>query len=175
MVIFLVGFMGCGKSTLGPILAKRFGYKFIDTDAVVARREEMSVSDIFALKGEEGFRRLERALIQEIDSTQNTIVATGGGTPCCDDNIEIMLLKGVVVYFELSPQSLYARLVKSPTPRPRITGMQPEDLLQYITQTLTQREKYYLRASEVIDCNGASSEYIIDYLTSFVIQKSQNK
>ena len=89
MLLFLIGYMGCGKSSIGRPLAKRLGLKFVDMDAEIERRCGVSVQQFFADRGEEAFRRLERELLRELTSAEDTVVATGGGVPCFFDNMEL--------------------------------------------------------------------------------------
>ena len=96
--------MGCGKSSIGRPLAKRLGLKFVDMDTEIERRCGVSVQQFFADRGEEAFRRLERELLRELTSAEDTVVATGGGVPCFFDNMELMNGAGVTVYFKLAPE-----------------------------------------------------------------------
>ncbi|HOR39786.1 MAG TPA: shikimate kinase, partial [Paludibacteraceae bacterium] len=96
--IFLIGYMGAGKTTIGEQLAERLGYKFLDMDHVIEEKMQQSVSQIFSEKGEEEFRRLERECLEEISTEQNVVVATGGGAPCFYDNMERMNAYGLTVY-----------------------------------------------------------------------------
>ena len=108
MLLFLIGYMGCGKSSIGRPLAKRLGLKFVDMDTEIERRCGVSVQQFFADRGEEAFRRLERELLRELTSAEDTVVATGGGVPCFFDNMELMNGAGVTVYFKLAPEKLAA-------------------------------------------------------------------
>ena len=102
MLLFLIGYMGCGKSSIGRPLAKRLGLKFVDMDTEIERRCGVSVQQFFADRGEEAFRRLERELLRELTSAEDTVVATGGGVPCFFDNMELMNGSGVTVYVKLA-------------------------------------------------------------------------
>lgn len=110
MLLFLVGYMGCGKSSIGRPLAKRLGMQFVDMDTEIERRCGMSVRDFFAAHGEQEFRRYEHEMLQELTQAENTVVATGGGVPCFFDNMSLMNAAGITIYFKLSPEKLAARL-----------------------------------------------------------------
>ena len=117
MNIYLIGFMGVGKSTVAKELSKRLDYQLIDTDDEIESREARSISDIFERDGEEYFRGLERELIRELSSKDNLIVSCGGGIIKCDENIRLMRESGKVVLLEASPETIYER-VKDNDSRP---------------------------------------------------------
>lgn len=160
MLIFLVGFMGCGKSTLGLEVSGRLGYDFLDTDNAVETLAGISIAEIFRDKGEEHFRALEREVLLAVNG-ENTIVATGGGMPCWGDNIAEMKRRGIVVYLQMTPQMLADRLADCRASRPKIANLNDEQLLEYITTTLAQREKYYSQADTILDCRGLSDDDIV--------------
>ena len=108
MLIFLVGYMGCGKSTIGRTLAKQLGVRFLDMDTLLEQRCGKSVAEIFTETGETGFRQSEREVLAELTSEREAIVATGGGAPCFFDNMETMNRAGLTVYFKMSPEKLAA-------------------------------------------------------------------
>lgn len=165
MLLFLTGFSGCGKSTAGRRLAERLGYSFVDLDAAIVAREGRSINEIFTQSGEEEFRRLESAELENIiASTENTIVATGGGTPCFRDNMELMLAAGTVVYFRMSPENLALRLQHGRERRPKLAAINDAELTEYIAQSLAGREPYYMRSGVVIDCNGVDDAYLAEHL-----------
>ncbi|HJE89197.1 shikimate kinase [Rikenella microfusus] len=151
MLIFLIGFMGSGKTTLGKPLAARLGYRFIDLDKAIEEGEGSTVGEIFAVRGEAHFRTLEHKYLQNIVSHGgDLVVSTGGGTPCFGGNMELMNASGVTVYFKLSPAMLADRLSAAKVCRPLLAGKSPEELLRYIVDTLAVREAYYGRANVVV-------------------------
>lgn len=168
MVLFLVGFMGSGKSSVGRRLAAALGYNFVDTDRAIEEDTGVTVSEIFAYEGEAGFRHRESELLRLLPSEGDVVVATGGGMPCYEDNLALMRERGKVIYFKLSPDRLLARLGRGRARRPKIAGMNDEELLEYITTTLPAREAWYSQADMVIDCNGATDEYIIYHIRNFL-------
>ncbi len=161
MVLFLIGFMGSGKSTLGKRLAKKIDYIFIDMDEELENQEGMTVTEIFEQKGEKYFRNLESDFLQSIDSSKNMVVATGGGAPCFGDNMKIMNEKGITVYLRMTPGGLAKRLENARQLRPLISSIKSEDLVGFIASRLKEREKYYLRAQCVIKGENVKPEHVI--------------
>ena len=118
MKIFLIGFMGCGKSTLGKKLALKLGYTFVDIDKEIERMVNMSISEYFQKHGEEAFRELESSALKTINLPENSIIATGGGAPCFFDNLQWMNENGTTIYLSLSPKALAKRLENDTEQRP---------------------------------------------------------
>jgi shikimate kinase len=164
MVIFLIGFMGSGKSTLGKRLARKIDYRFEDMDQVIEEQENMPVSDIFRQKGEAYFRELETKYLDSVDETSDLVIATGGGAPCFGNNMEMMNSKGVTVYLRLNAQGLVSRLVKARNIRPLIASMSPEKLFEFISETLPGREKFYNRAKCILKGESAKPSHVIALL-----------
>ena len=108
--IFLIGFMGSGKSTAGRKLASQLNWSFIDLDEKIQKMEGMKIPDIFSIKGEPYFRKLETQALQELKLETNTVISTGGGTPCFGDNMDFMLDFGLTIYIRMTPVSLKNRL-----------------------------------------------------------------
>ena len=148
--IFLIGFMGCGKSTLGRLLADAMGYQFVDTDQLIEEKCGCSVAQIFAEKGENAFRQLEREMLEKLLKLQRIVVATGGGMACCQQNIDKMNAAGTTVYLQASAENLANWLKPERKNRPLIAQQSEEQLYQYIVQTLSQREKFYQQATFTI-------------------------
>ncbi len=161
MIIFLIGFMGSGKTTLGKRLAKKISWDFMDMDHMIEQQEGMSVAAIFGQKGEEYFRKQESTLLQKLDSSHNMVVATGGGSPCFGNNMEVMNSKGITVYLRMHECSLATRLEKARTVRPLIEGLQPEELRKYIRQKLDEREPFYNQAHCIIKGESVKPDHII--------------
>ena len=106
MRIFLIGFMGCGKTTLGKKLAKHLNFNFIDLDRFIENKTVKSINVIFDEKGEQYFRDLEKESLNEIYKMDNLVIATGGGTPCFSDNMQTMLEKGICIYLKMEAEDL---------------------------------------------------------------------
>jgi len=147
MKIFLIGFMGCGKTTLGKKLASRTGYELLDLDHQIEKVAATTVGDYFATHGEDAFRKLERDTLQSYAYPKHTIISTGGGTPCYFDNMDWMNENGVTVYIQLSPVSLAKRLEKGMAKRPLLSGLTPEGIVEFIENKLKEREGYYNQAA----------------------------
>lgn len=164
MRIFLIGFMGSGKTTIGRQLAKQLGLSFIDQDSLIESKMHMTVSEIFATHGEEFFRQTERAVLDELSERENIVVATGGGAPCFEGNIDLMNNTGITIYLKTSPGVLAARLRNANSTRPLIAGKSEPELLAYINTKLTEREPFYEKARLSIDANSLSPDDIIRIL-----------
>ena len=156
--------MGSGKSSLGQRLASELGWDFVDMDCLVEQRCGMAVAEIFATRGEEYFRAMEREVLGELTRRSDTVVATGGGVPTRSDNMEVMNSAGLTVYLRLSPGRLVRRLENGRDKRPLIQGMDDARLLEYIERTLPGREPFYRMAKLTIDCDGAGDRYLIDHI-----------
>ena len=149
--IFLIGYMGSGKTTLAKKLASKLELPFIDTDDEIVKEIGMSITEYFQLHGEEKFRELERKQLLKT-AQQNAIVSTGGGSPCFFDNMQWMNENGISVYLPMSPKSLFDRLSQSkPNKRPILIGKTEEELFNFITEKLTEREPFYQQAHLIID------------------------
>ena len=146
MRIYLIGYMGCGKSTLGRRLAKHTGLQFVDMDDYIEKRNFKTVPQIFAEEGEAEFRKKERKALEELSEFTDTIIATGGGAPCFFDNINLMNKTGKTIYLNIDPKILAERLLKSKTERPLIKGKSREELVEFIDETLRKRNTFYKQA-----------------------------
>lgn len=152
MKIFLIGFMGSGKTTLGRLLADELQTSFIDLDERIERDQGMSVSRIFAEKGEDFFRELEASVLRNIVSGENDFVmACGGGTPCFHQNMAFMNKEGIPVWLDTPREVLAERLLSAPDQRPLISGLSREQLRTFISERLEQRMQWYGQARLVID------------------------
>ena len=146
MRIYLIGYMGCGKSTVGKRLAKHAGLQFIDMDHYIEKRNCKTVPQLFEEFGEEGFRKRERKALEELSEFTDVVIATGGGAPCFFDNIDLMNRTGKTIYLNIDPKILASRLLKSKTERPLIKGKSKEDLIDFIDETLKKRNAFYKQA-----------------------------
>lgn len=149
--IFLIGYMGCGKSTLGRALSRATGLEFIDLDHYIENRYHATVSQIFADKGEEGFRRLEQAMLHEVSEFNDVIVACGGGTPCFFDNIDHMNSHGTTVWLIAPLGRLFERLQRNRSKRPILADKTDEELMDFIVTALEARKPFYSRAAHTFE------------------------
>ena len=150
MRIYLIGYMGCGKTTLGKKLSKHLGLQFIDMDHYIEKRNCKTVPQLFEEFGEEGFRQRERKALEELSEFTNIVIATGGGAPCFFDNIDLMNRTGKTIYLNIHPKILAGRLLKSKTERPLIKGKSREELVDFIDKTLRKRNEFYKQANHEI-------------------------
>lgn len=153
-VVFLIGFMGCGKTTLGKRLSNINQIEFADLDALIEKRQGKRLNQIFDEEGESGFRKIEADVLRWIDVNNPKVISVGGGTPCFFDNMTWMKEKGLVVYLQCSPLFLHSRLTQSQRQRPLLKDVSPEGLLQFIQTKLKERDKFYLQADVIIDANA---------------------
>jgi shikimate kinase len=165
MRIFLVGFMGCGKSTIGKQLAAKIGYQFIDQDSLIEDRFKMSISDVFAIHGEPIFRHAERDVLLSLETSDNLVVATGGGAPCFFDNIQQMNRLGLSIYLKADAKTLVKRLIDAKNTRPLIKDKSEQELLEYISEKLKEREPFYHQSTlniSAINMNASDIAKTID-------------
>ena len=143
--------MGAGKTTVGKALSKQMGLPFYDLDWYIESRMHKTIPQIFAERGEEGFRLIERNMLHEVAEFENIIISCGGGTPCFFDNMEYMNGQGDVIYLKASPDVLYKHLLMGKTERPLLKNKTPEQLIAFIKEQLEIREPYYTKAKHVLD------------------------
>ena len=151
--IILIGYMGSGKTTVGKALSKETGMMFYDLDWYIESRMRKSVSQIFAEKGEEGFRKIEYNMLHEVAEFEDVIISCGGGTPCFFDNMDYLNQQGDVVYLKATPETLYKHLLMAKVERPLLKDKTPEELIAYITEHLKEREPFYGKARHILDVN----------------------
>ena len=152
MKIFLIGFMGSGKTHWGRLLSAKLGLSFYDLDTVIVEKEKRSVSDLFAEKGEEYFRYQEKETLEGIVEQQDGfILSCGGGTPCFFNNIEFMKKNGKVIWLNTSIEALRQRLLKERMSRPLIRAVDDADLSRYIIRKLSERRMYYQQADVTVN------------------------
>lgn len=161
---FLIGFMGCGKNYWGKKWAHTSGYDFFDIDKIVEQQQGKTISEIFAKEGEDHFRNLETTELRNFSNKDNVIIATGGGTPCFNDNITWMNENGTVIYLQSSPANILKRLVSEKEKRPLIKNLKDDELLFYITEKIKEREFFYNQAKIILNVDDLSENYIPDIL-----------
>ena len=149
----LIGYMGSGKTTVGKALSKDTGMMFYDLDWYIESRMRKTVSQIFAERGEEGFRQIEYNMLHEVAEFENVIISCGGGTPCFFDNMDYLNQQGDVVYLKATPETLYKHLLMAKVERPLLKDKSPEELIAYITDHLKERAPFYEKARHTVDVN----------------------
>lgn len=167
MKLFLIGYMGAGKTTLGKPLAQQLALPFIDMDTVLEESEKKSITDLFEELGESGFREKERNMLQKSTFPEAFVMATGGGAPCFFDNMDWMNRNGVTMYLRARPKEIARRLEHEREQRPLLRSIKKEDLEEVIRQRLAVREKFYLQAQLVMENNELRIEKLLEALEGF--------
>jgi len=158
--IYLIGFMGVGKSSIGKKLANKLQVPFLDTDDLLEKNFGMSIADYFANNGEEAFRIAEKELLEQYDF-QNAVVATGGGLPCFHQNMETMNANGTTIFLNRPSKELQQRLVNAKKQRPLIKDLNDSELLNFIEQKLNERLPFYEKAQIILDRNSQAVDDIL--------------
>lgn len=151
--LFIIGYMGCGKTTFGKSLAEATGLCFIDLDHFIEKRYASTIPEIFAKHGEDGFRKIERDMLIEVSSSENTIISCGGGTPCFFDNMDIMNNRGTTLWLQTTEECLYNRLTLLRHTRPLLANRTDEEIRDIISLQLAARTPFYSRAHQTWDGN----------------------
>jgi shikimate kinase len=150
-LIYIIGFMGSGKTTAGKKLASILGWSFIDLDKKIEEFTGNTIPELFSAYGEEHFRSVESEVLKSLGSHANTVISTGGGTPCHYDNMDYMIDTGLTIYLKLTPVQLKGRLNGSKEERPLIMNLDNGSLLGFIEEKLSVREKWYNRAEITVE------------------------
>jgi len=157
--IFLIGYMGSGKTVMGQLLAKQLGLSFVDLDNYIEGKYRRTIAQIFEQDGENAFRAIEQKHLHEVAEFEDVVIATGGGAPCFFDNMDYMNENGTTIYLKLNVEQLLLRLLASKSGvRPLISDKTPEELRIFIAENLTKREQFYHRAKHII--SGSDDEII---------------
>ena len=170
MRIFLVGFMGAGKSVVGRRLAKSLNLSFYDLDEEIESHYKMSVSAIFQKYDEACFRKLETSVLESFSSKDNFVLSCGGGTPCFGENMAFMKSIGTTIYIKLSTDELVGRISSSYHKRPLTEGKSDEELASYVDAMLKKREPFYSKAKITVDASGTDKETLVEKILQ-VLQK----
>lgn len=160
--IFLIGFMGSGKTTYGRMIAARLGMNFMDLDCYIEKKYEKTINSLFKEWGEEKFRVVERVCLHEIGEVKNSLIATGGGTPCFYDNIEYMNGLGDTIYLRTSVPELLDRLKLLKGNRPLIKDKSDKELEKYISSMLDKREPFYMRAKYILETDDLNPSNLME-------------
>jgi shikimate kinase len=149
--IYIIGFMGSGKTTTGMKLAASLKWAFIDLDRKIEEATGKTIGETFSESGEEYFRKIETDQLKNLDILKDTVISVGGGTPCFSDNMHFMNKTGIVVYLRMTPGQLKSRLSPEPDKRPLLKEINETDRYRYISEKLSEREIYYNMASVIVD------------------------
>lgn len=164
--IFLIGYMGAGKTTVGKDLSKRLGLSFIDLDCYIEGRYLRTVSQLFAEKGEDAFREIERKMLHEVAMFEDVLISTGGGAPCFFDNMKFMNESGTTIYLQVSVEELAKRLEICKHTRPILQGHSGDSLVAFIAENLEKRNPYYTQASIVFDAEKMLTETDVNEIST---------
>lgn len=160
--IFLTGYMGAGKTTLGKAFARRMDISFIDLDWYIEERFHKTVEELFTERGETGFRELERNMLHEVAEFENVVISTGGGTPCFFDNMDFMNRTGKTVFLDVHPDVLFRRLRVAKQQRPILQGKEDDELKAFIVQALEKRAPFYHQAQYVFNADELEDRWQIE-------------
>lgn len=172
MRIFLIGYMGVGKTTLGKKLANRLNLNFIDLDNYIEKKHKASISFIFNLVGDEGFRLIEHRSLSEVIKFDNCIISTGGGTPCYNNNLDLIVDAGTSIYLKMPVGDLVHRLKKSKRNRPLISSLKEIELNNFVEKQLYEREFFYKQANLIVNVNNMSSTFFSNIVKDELFNKS---
>ena len=167
--IVLVGMPGSGKSTFGRQIAKQLNFSFIDLDQLIEKETGKKIRDIFTLEGEGKFREFETFFLEKtLASEDGLVLSTGGGTPCFNDNMEVINQKGVSVYLDVSLEEINKRLLRDQTgKRPMFAGLDDGEITLKLKNLILQREFYYLKSKIILSGEDLSTEHLLSALMGF--------
>ena len=168
MLIFLIGFMGSGKSYVGKELAERMNYDFVDLDTYIIENEQLTISEIFQKQGESVFRSKENTHLKSLFSLENSIVATGGGTPCFYDGMDLMCKNGITIYLYVKNEILFSRLKNEREKRPLIADTSDEELMNTIKTKIAERSATYESAEAIFEVKSIDDSNVINEIYDFL-------
>lgn len=168
MKISLIGYMGSGKSTIGPKLALLSGLDYYDLDAEIEKHTGYTITETIFNKGELYFRKVERQKLEEILQKDNFVLSTGGGTPCYYDNIDLINKSSLSVYLQYGVPKLFERLAGNSNQRPLIAHLEGEPLREYIGKHLFERSAYYEKATLIMNGSKMSEDEIIEEIKTYL-------
>ena len=168
-IVYIIGFMGSGKSTTGKKLASLLDWHFADLDRSIEKYSGKTISEIFSQDGEIYFRNVESEVLKSLKSQTYTVISTGGGTPCFGDNMDFMLETGLTLYLKLTPGQLKCRVSHSKGERPLIKGLTNDGLLHFIEDKLAFREKWYNRAEITVEGFDPDINQLVNIVRSGLI------
>lgn len=161
--IFLIGYMGTGKTTAGRQLAKELNLVFYDLDHYIEARFQKTISQIFEQEGEDRFREIESSMLKEVGEFENVVIATGGGTPCFFDNMSYMNKQGQTIYLKASAEALTKRLINCKmNKRPLIKDKSESELLQFVKENLAKRESSYMQATIAFETENLIDNSLVE-------------
>lgn len=166
MLIYLLGYMGSGKTTFGSQLSRRLHLHFFDTDTLIEHKFKVNINQLFKKYNEEVFRVVEHGVLLDTFKMDHGVISTGGGTPCYKDNMELINQHGISVYLKTAPEHIFERLKKSRKKRPLIAGLNKKELFEFIKMQINAREEYYNRAHIIFDPFKEDIEILIEKISA---------
>lgn len=168
--VILIGYMAVGKTTIAQLLSKQIGLKYVDLDNLIEEKTNLSISELFKLKGEIYFRRIEHEIFKEITANEeNLIISTGGGTPCYADNH--LLLNGkncISIYLNASLPVILERLISEKKTRPLVANQSEEELKEFVAKHLFERSYFYNQATFKVNIDNKTPELIVQEILQFL-------
>ncbi len=170
MLIFLVGYMACGKSTIGKRLHKKLNIDLYDTDKEIVELAGLTVAEIFDSKGEDYFRAQESSMIKSlIDNNINAVISTGGGAPMWGDNMKLMNQAGLTIYLSRTAENIAQRVsVRGREKRPKLRGLSDVELIDFMKKGIAERDERYREAKLVIEADSYTDDMIIDAIVAYI-------
>lgn len=165
--IYIVGYMGAGKTTAAKRLANRLGWEVVDTDAMFEEKYRISVDDFFQKYDEDLYRKLESEILKSTEKLENTVVSTGGGTACYFDNMDWMNLHGLTVFMRISPEAAVDRVLHSHHKRPLARGKSETELMEYVNWHYASRMPFYEKAIITVKSENLDMEALLERVVSF--------
>lgn len=163
--IYIIGFMGVGKSTVGKKLANKLGFEFLDTDKVFEKKYKLSINNFFNKYGEELFRKLEGEILQSTFQKENCVISTGGGLPCSSNAISDINRNGVSIFLKMESKAIHSRLRLSKQKRPLLQSLSDDELLEFIDKKLVERNKYYQMAKISVPALSINLDQLVKDIT----------
>ena len=168
MRIFLLGFMGTGKTYWGQLWSQQHHLDFFDLDAIIEKECRMTIAKMFEIHGEHYFREKESALLRSFGTKDDFILSTGGGTPCFFDNMDWMNENGISIYLQTSSLTLKERLVKEKAHRPLIKDLDDAGIMQFIENNINKRNKFYMQSSVILDTTAVTADTFTKIIQEYV-------
>jgi shikimate kinase len=168
-LLFVCGFMSAGKTTHGKKLARNIGYHFIDLDQYTEKKYDKSITELFAEVGEDEFRNIETISLNEcINDNQKTVIALGGGTPCYNNNIELLKKSGQLIYLKMDAEALLKRVFGIKANRPLLANQEEKDMLPYIEELLQKRAPFYEQSNLTVYHNNLHEDEFKETVLNFI-------
>jgi shikimate kinase len=168
--VILIGYMAVGKTTIAQLLAKKIGLKYADLDNLIEEKTNLTVGELFTLKGEIYFRRIEHEIFKEItENEENLIISTGGGTPCYANNHKLLNGKNCIsIYLIASLSVILERLISEKKTRPLVAGQSDEELKEFVAKHLFERSYFYNQATFKVNIDDKTPDLIVQEILQFL-------